>query len=184
MNPPQVERKEGRARLHNASQGPWLMAKCPLSRRMVVCSQSTWPVLPESHLDSQHALESYLCSERIYHQLETAVCQALSITSSLLPTTRGGKSDDPHFMEKENVASKWQTENLNPRTLAACLWTAALELVRQQCRDFRFHATSNLVTRAGACLIPLQYAPTLLRPPVLTHHSHFIDGNTETQTNR
>lgn len=36
------------------------------------------------------------------------------ITSSLLPETLGGRNDDLHFMEEENVASEWQIEDLNP----------------------------------------------------------------------
>lgn len=43
------------------------------------------------------------------------MCWALStcplVTS---PNNLGGKSDGPHFREKDNVASEWQMENLNP----------------------------------------------------------------------
>ena len=116
LYPAQVERKAGRARLHKASQCPWLPAKCTLY------PAGWWFVHRACGLSCQSlswtpgVLWGNNCTENASIISYRTICarHCLYITSSLLPVTLGGRNANLHFMEENNVVSKWQIENLNP----------------------------------------------------------------------
>lgn len=114
LHPLQVERKEGPG-YTKPSQGPWLLAKCTLYPEGWLFVHRTRGLSCQSHTWTPGMLWSNHCTENTsisYRQIRARHCPY--ITSSLLPATLGGRNDDLHFMEEENVASEWPIEDLNP----------------------------------------------------------------------
>lgn len=114
LYPLRLERKEGRARLHKASQGPWLLAKCTLypeewlfvhRARGLSCQWSTW---------TPRVLWSNNCTENTSIISHRPICvrHSLYITLSCLPTQKGRNDALPFMKEKKD--SKRPIKDSNP----------------------------------------------------------------------